>query len=129
MKKQIKVVGAVIRNDQNQILCALRSPDMSMPNSWEFPGGKIEKNEKPEEALVREIQEELGCEISIADLVEDVIHEYPYIIVNLITYEAKIISGTPVANEHAKIEWKEISELKELEWAPADLPTVEKLII
>ncbi|MEH7514276.1 8-oxo-dGTP diphosphatase MutT [Gottfriedia acidiceleris] len=129
MIKQIKVVGAVIRNNQNQILCALRSPDMSIPNSWEFPGGKIEKNEKPEEALVREIQEELGCEISIADLVEDVIHEYPNIIVNLITYEAKIISGAPVANEHAKIEWKEISDLKELEWAPADLPTVEKLII
>ncbi|MFF3024584.1 8-oxo-dGTP diphosphatase MutT [Gottfriedia sp. NPDC057948] len=128
MKKQIKVVGAVIRNDQNQILCALRSPEMSMPNSWEFPGGKIEKNEKPKEALVREIQEELGCEISVTELVEDVIHEYPNIIVNLITYEAKIISGTPVANEHAKIEWTEISELKELEWAPADLPTVEKLI-
>ncbi|UPM55498.1 8-oxo-dGTP diphosphatase MutT [Gottfriedia acidiceleris] len=128
MKKQIKVVGAVIRNDQNQILCALRSHEMSMPNSWEFPGGKIEKNEKPEEALVREIQEELGCEISIADLVEDVIHEYPNIIVNLITFEAKIISGAPVANEHAKIEWKDISDLKELEWAQADLPTVEKLI-
>ncbi|MEH7349327.1 8-oxo-dGTP diphosphatase MutT [Gottfriedia acidiceleris] len=127
MKKQIKVVGAVIRNNQNQILCALRSPEMSMPNSWEFPGGKIEKNEKPEEALIREIQEELDCEISVFELVDDVIHEYPNIIVNLITYEAKIISGTPVANEHAKIEWKEISELKELEWAPADLPTVEKL--
>ncbi|XRG77025.1 8-oxo-dGTP diphosphatase MutT [Rossellomorea sp. GAMAL-10_SWC] len=129
MKKQIKVVGAVIRNDQNQILCALRSPEMSMPNSWEFPGGKIEKNEKPEEALVREIQEELGCEIFVTEIVEDVIHEYQNIIVNLITYEAKIISGTPVASEHAKIEWKEISELNELEWAPADLPTVEKLMI
>ncbi|MEH7611662.1 8-oxo-dGTP diphosphatase MutT [Gottfriedia acidiceleris] len=128
MKKQIKVVGAVIKNDQNQILCALRSPEMSMPNSWEFPGGKIEKNEKPEEALAREIQEELGCEISVTELVEDVIHEYPNIIVNLITYQVKIIKGTLVANEHAKIEWKEISELKELEWAPADLPTVEKLI-
>ncbi|SFC95504.1 8-oxo-dGTP diphosphatase MutT [Bacillus sp. UNCCL81] len=128
MKKQIKVVGAVIRNDQNRILCALRSPEMSMPNSWEFPGGKIEKNEKPEEALVREIQEELGCEISVTELVHDVIHEYPNIIVNLITYEAKIISGKPVANEHAKIVWKEISELKELEWALADLPTVDKLI-
>ena len=128
MKKQIKVVGAVIRNDQNQILCALRSPEMSMPNCWEFPGGKIEKNEKPEEALVREIQEELGCEISVTELVEDVIHEYPNIIVNLITYEAKVISDKPVANEHAKIVWKEISELKELEWALADLPTVDKLI-
>ncbi|PGS54233.1 8-oxo-dGTP diphosphatase MutT [Bacillus sp. AFS041924] len=129
MKKQIKVVGAVIRNNQNQILCALRSPKMSMPNSWEFPGGKIEKEEKPEEALVREIQEELGCDISVSEMIEDVIHEYPNLVVNLITYEAKIISGYPVAKEHAKIEWKEISDLKELEWAPADLPTVEKLIL
>ena len=129
MKKQIKVVGAVIRNNQNQILCALRSPKMSMPNSWEFPGGKIEKEEKPEEALVREIQEELGCDISVSEMIEDVIHEYPNLVVNLITYEATIISGYPVAKEHAKIEWKEISDLKELEWAPADLPTVEKLIL
>ncbi|PGL70200.1 (deoxy)nucleoside triphosphate pyrophosphohydrolase [Bacillus sp. AFS055030] len=128
MKKQIKVVGAVIRNDQNQILCALRSPEMSMPNCWEFPGGKIEKNEKPEEALIREIMEELGCEIAVYVLVEDVIHEYPNIIVNLITYEAKIISGTPIANEHTKIEWKDISDLTKLEWAPADIPTVEKLV-
>ncbi|WP_088011247.1 8-oxo-dGTP diphosphatase MutT [Gottfriedia acidiceleris] len=129
MKKQIKVVGAVIRNNQNQILCALRSPEMSMANYWEFPGGKIEKDERPEEALVREIREEIGCEISVSKLVEDIIHEYPEIIVNLITYEAKIKSGTPVANEHAELEWKKITDLKELEWAPADLPTVEKLIL
>ncbi|MFB7142341.1 (deoxy)nucleoside triphosphate pyrophosphohydrolase [Gottfriedia sp. NPDC056225] len=129
MKKQVKVVGAVIRNNENQILCALRSPEMSQPNSWEFPGGKIEDGEKPEEALAREIQEELGCEIIVSELIEDVIHEYPNIIVNLITYEAKIKWGIPIANEHEKIEWKEISELKELEWAQADLPTVEKLLL
>lgn len=128
MKKQIKVVGAVIRNNQNQILCALRSAEMSLPNLWEFPGGKIEKDEKPEETLIREIQEELDCEIDVAELVEEVVHEYPAIIVNLLTYEAKIKNGTPVANEHAKLEWKEVSELYELEWAPADIPTVEKLM-
>ncbi len=128
MKKQIKVVGAVIRNKQNQILCALRSPEMSLPNLWEFPGGKIEMNEKPEETLVREIQEELGCVIDVSELVEDVVHEYPAIIVNLLTYEAKITNGTPIASEHAKLEWKEVSELHELEWAPADIPTVEKLM-
>lgn len=128
MKKQIKVVGAVIRNNQNQILCALRSPEMSLPNLWEFPGGKIEKDEKPEDTLVREIQEELSCEIEVSELVEEVVHEYPAVIVNLLTYEAKITKGSPNASEHAKLEWKEISELKELEWAPADIPTVEKLM-
>jgi 8-oxo-dGTP diphosphatase len=128
MKKQIKVVGAVIRNEQNQILCALRSADMSLPNLWEFPGGKIEEGEQPEETLVREIKEELGCEIKVADLVEDVVHEYPGVIVNLLTYEAKVASGIPVASEHAKLEWRDIAELKDLEWAPADIPTVEKLM-
>jgi len=128
LKKQIKVVGAVIRNNQNQILCALRSPEMSLPNLWEFPGGKMENNEQPEETLVREIQEELECEIEVADLVEEVVHEYPAVIVNLLTYEAKITNGTPIASEHAKLEWKDVSELHELEWAPADIPTVEKLM-
>lgn len=128
MKKQIKVVGAVIRNNQNQILCALRSPEMSLPNLWEFPGGKIEKDEKPEETLVREIEEELGCKIDVTELVEEVVHEYPAVIVNLLTYEAKIIDGTPIASEHAKLEWKEVFDLHDLEWAPADIPTVEKLM-
>ncbi|MEH7399371.1 (deoxy)nucleoside triphosphate pyrophosphohydrolase [Gottfriedia acidiceleris] len=128
MKKQIKVVGAVIRNNENQILCALRSPEMSLPNLWEFPGGKIEKGEKPEETLVREIKEELGCEIVVSDLVENVVYEYDAIIVNLLTYEAEILLGTPVASEHAKLEWRDVSDLEELEWAPADIPTVEKLM-
>ena len=61
MKKKIKVVAAVIRNDKNQILCALRSEKMSLPNFWEFPGGKIEAGEEPKETLVREIKEELNC--------------------------------------------------------------------
>jgi len=128
MKKQIKVVGAIIRNEQEQILCALRSSEMSLPNLWEFPGGKIEKGEQPEESLVREIKEELGCEIKVADLVEDVVHEYPGIIVNLLTYEATVALGTPIASEHAKLEWKDVTELNDLEWAPADIPTVEKLM-
>ncbi|WP_088066745.1 8-oxo-dGTP diphosphatase MutT [Gottfriedia luciferensis] len=128
MKKQIKVVGAVIRNNQNQILCALRSADMSLPNLWEFPGGKIEKNEQPEDALIREIDEELGCKINVGELIEEVVHEYPEIIVELLTYEAKIISGKLVAKEHATLEWVELSNLQKLEWAPADVPTVEKLI-
>ncbi|RBW69694.1 8-oxo-dGTP diphosphatase MutT [Bacillus taeanensis] len=126
--KKVNVVGAIIENDKNEILCALRSPTMSLPNLWEFPGGKIEEGEKPEETLVREIQEELGCTIEVFDLVEDVEHEYPTIIVRLMTYKAKIVEGTPEAKEHAKLEWVKLDNLCELEWAPADIPTIDKLI-
>ncbi len=65
MKKHVQVVGAVIRNDHNEILCALRSSQMSLPNLWEFPGGKIELHETPSQSLVREINEELKCNIKV----------------------------------------------------------------
>ncbi|WP_042349311.1 8-oxo-dGTP diphosphatase MutT [Bacillus massiliigorillae] len=128
MKKQVKVVGAVIENEQNEILCALRSPNMTLPNLWEFPGGKIEQGESPEQSLIREIDEELGCTIEVFDLVEDIVHEYPAVIVNLLTYRAKIINGSPIAKEHAELKWVPIQELKALEWAPADIPTIETLL-
>ncbi|KZZ83045.1 MULTISPECIES: (deoxy)nucleoside triphosphate pyrophosphohydrolase [Bacillaceae] len=124
MKKTVKVVGAVIHNDQNQILCALRSPEMSLPDYWEFPGGKIEDGESPEESLVREIEEELGCRIHVKEKIVDVLHEYDKVIVNLLTYHASIVSGNPEAKEHAELRWTAVEALNELEWAPADIPTV-----
>jgi 8-oxo-dGTP diphosphatase len=126
--KTVKVVGAIIRNDEGEILCALRSPKMSLPNYWEFPGGKIEQGESPEQSLVREIKEELDCEIQVHNFVEEVMYEYPKVIVNLLTYEATIVTGIPVAKEHAKLEWKNLNELRDLDWAPADIPTVDKLL-
>jgi 8-oxo-dGTP diphosphatase len=128
MKKTIKVVGAVSFNDKEEILCALRSPNMSLPNLWEFPGGKIEEGERPEESLIREIQEELGCKVEVYELIEDVVHEYPNVIVNLLTYKTKIVEGIPTAKEHAELKWVPLKELRSLEWAPADMPTVDKLL-
>ncbi|RAK22062.1 8-oxo-dGTP diphosphatase [Anoxybacillus vitaminiphilus] len=128
MKKTVRVVGAVIYNEENAILCALRSPEMSLPNLWEFPGGKIEKDERPEETLVREIQEELGCTIEVYEKIEEVHHEYPNVIVNLLTYKAKIVEGEPKAKEHAELKWVPLQDLNSLEWAPADIPTVEALL-
>lgn len=128
MKRTVKVVGAVTINEQGQILCALRSPTMSQPNVWEFPGGKVEEGEKPEDALVREIKEELSCKVEVHELVEDVVHEYPTIIVHLLTYKTKIVEGTPMAKEHAELRWMALDELSSLQWAPADVPTVEAFV-
>lgn len=128
MKKTVKVVGAVTFNENGDILCALRSSEMSLPNLWEFPGGKIEEGEQPEDSLIREIQEELGCTIEVHERIADIVHEYPNIIVNLITYKTSIVGGTPIAKEHAELRWVPVQDLLSLEWAPADIPTVEVLL-
>ncbi len=125
--KKVDVVGAVIMNDRNEVLCALRSQTMSLPGLWEFPGGKIEPGETPERTLVREIQEELDCTIEVGALVADATHEYPNVIVRLLTYEASIIDGTPTPREHEKLIWIPLAQLDSLNWAPADLPTIEEL--
>ncbi|RJE87626.1 (deoxy)nucleoside triphosphate pyrophosphohydrolase [Paenibacillus sp. 1011MAR3C5] len=127
MTEYIYVAGAVIRNHDGDVLCALRSVTMSMPGLWEFPGGKLEPNESAEECLVREIEEELGCAIQVGRQIADVIYEYPSIRVRLVTYESKLASGTPVAREHERLLWLPVSRLTELEWAPADWPTVDAL--
>ncbi len=121
------VVGAIIENDNKEILCALRGPEMTLPNYWEFPGGKIEQGESKEEALKREIQEELGCTIEVFDHVEDTTYEYEKVIVRLETFIAKVVSGIPKVSEHAELKWMTRQELPSLNWAPADIPAIEKL--
>lgn len=128
IKKTVHVVGAIIENEKKEVFCALRGPEMTLPNYWEFPGGKIEKGESKEDALKREIQEELGCTIAIFDHVEDTTYEYEKVIVRLETFMAKIVSGTPIATEHAQIKWVPRKELSTLNWAPADIPAIEKLL-
>ncbi|MDP4106678.1 MAG: (deoxy)nucleoside triphosphate pyrophosphohydrolase [Bacillota bacterium] len=129
MKKLVKVVAAIIENEQNEILCALRSPDMSIPNKWEFPGGKVEENEDFFSALKREIHEELDCKIEThKEIFNDNTHEYETFIINLMSIKCKVVEGTPEPNEHSKLIWLKKENLKSLKWAPADIPAVEQLI-
>lgn len=124
--KNIYVVGAVIK-DGNKILCAQRGTEKSLPGLWEFPGGKIEETETPQAALRREIQEEMHCQVEIGEQVEHTVYEYDFGIVHLTTFYCQLVEGTPVLTEHIAIEWLEAHELEQLEWAPADIPAIQKL--
>lgn len=127
MSKQINVVGAVlVRN--GKILAAQRSNDMSLPGLWEFPGGKIEPGESPKQALAREMKEELLCEITVGEQVETTSHEYDFGTVTLSTFYAKLIDREPQLTEHAEIRWLDPKDLHQVEWAPADVPAVDKVI-
>ena len=122
--KQINVVGAVIVRD-GQILCAQRGPKGSLGGMWEFPGGKIEAGETPREALIREIDEELHCEVTVGDEVTTTSYEYDFGIVTLTTFWCQLVSGTPTLTEHAEVRWLSPAEMDQLAWAPADVPAVE----
>lgn len=128
MKKKLTVVAAIIENDIGEVLCALRSPKMSLPNHWEFPGGKVENGEDIFYALKREINEELHCTIETYDIFNEHTHEYESSIIHLITIKAKIMNGSPKATEHAKLIWLKKENLKSLVWAPADKPAVDLLV-
>lgn len=125
--KRINVVGAVLLRE-GKILAAQRSETMSLPLMWEFPGGKIEQDETPVEALRRELKEELLCDAVVGDHVETTEHDYDFGTVILSTYFCTLNGADPQITEHAAIRWVEASELLDLEWAPADIPAVQKVV-
>lgn len=127
MKKQINVVGAVVMRE-GTVLSAQRSPQMSLAGMWEFPGGKIEVGETPQQALIREMGEELLCVVEIGDHVETTIHEYDFGTVTLTTFYASLVSGEPQLTEHSDIRWIPAAELLSVPWAPADVPAVERIM-
>jgi len=124
VKKRINVTGAVLIKD-NKVLAAKRGPEMSLPGYWEFPGGKIEPGESPEESLKRELQEELLCDAVVGRRITTTEHEYDFGIVVLSTYYCTLLDREPELTEHAEIRWVAPEELFALDWAPADIPAVE----
>ena len=125
-KKVINVVAAAIEKD-GLIFCAQRPEGKSLAGFWEFPGGKLEEGETPEEALIREIKEEFDSEIEIVSYLNEASHEYDFGIVTMKTYLSKLISGDLELLEHQDSKWLPVDRLKELNWAPVDVPAVECL--
>ena len=128
MKKIIKVVGAIIINNENKILCTLRNKNKSLGNMWEFPGGKIELEETPEEALKRELKEELEINIQIQEFYTEETKEYENFIINLKCFKCKILNNENyILKEHGAALWLNKENLDSLVWVPTDYPIVKKL--
>lgn len=127
--KTIKVVAAVIYHG-GQILCVQRGADERAyaHEKWEFPGGKIEMGETPEAALVREINEELRCQISVGKLLLTVDYTYPDFRIILHAYRCTAPTRKLTLTEHIDQRWLAIRDLVRLDWAAADRPVVQALV-
>lgn len=124
--KLIEVVGAAIIKE-GKVLAMQRSETMTLPGMWEFPGGKIETHESEQEALVREIKEELDIQIDILDYINEASYPYDFGTVSLKVYTAEIVSGEISLEEHSDGKWLAADELHEVNWAPVDIPAVKAL--
>lgn len=123
--RTIKVVAAIIIHGDN--IFATQRGYGDFKGGWEFPGGKIEEGETPQEALRREIQEELELEIEVGELLDTVEYDYPNFHLSMDCFICSIKSGELVLKEHEAAKWLAKEALDSVEWLPADLDVVEKL--
>jgi mutator protein MutT len=125
-RKSIEVSAALIFRD-GKLLITQRHAKSHLGGLWEFPGGKREPGETFEQCLIREIREELGVEISVGELFEEVSHDYPEKSVRLKFFICKLISGEPQPLDCAAMKWIEKTELANFEFPAADAQLLEKL--
>ena len=124
--KEIEVVAAIIHDDEGRIFATQRGYG-DYKDGWEFPGGKMEPGETPEEALKREIWEELETKIVVERLVKTVEYEYPKFFLKMHCFLCSIESGSLVLKEHEAAKWLSKDQLDSVDWLPADKVVVEKL--
>lgn len=123
--KTIRVVAAVIR-DEDKIFATARGYG-EFKGWWEFPGGKIEEGETPQQALVREIKEELDTDIKVGTIIDTIEYDYPTFHLSMDCFWASIISGNLVLKEAADARWLTKETLDSVQWLPADITIIEKI--
>ena len=123
--KQIEVVAAVIRKGDK--IFATQRGYGEWKDWWEFPGGKMEAGETPEEALVREIREELSAEISVDEFICTVEYQYPAFHLTMHCYLCSLVTEALHLNEHEAAKWLEKDELDSVKWLPADFEVLEEV--
>ncbi|MGE9882465.1 (deoxy)nucleoside triphosphate pyrophosphohydrolase [Blautia obeum] len=127
--KTIKVVAAIICNDmeqKNKIFATARGYG-DLKGGWEFPGGKVEPGETPQQALKREIMEELSTEIKIGELIDTIEYDYPTFHLSMDCFWAEVITGQLELKEAEAAKWLTKDQLESVAWLPADITLIDKI--
>ena len=125
-KRELFVVAGAIIKD-GKVFAAQRGASGKTAFKWEFPGGKINPGETPEQALARELVEELSINVKVHELIYSVVDEYEDVILHIDTYKCSLLSGEPTLSEHINMAWSDKNELDKLNFSPADAPVLEKI--
>ena len=128
--KTIRVVAAVIRavnNENKPVIFATQRGYGEFKGGWEFPGGKIESGETPQQALKREIMEELDTEIAVGELIDTIEYDYPNFHLSMDCFWCEVIRGELILKEAEDAKWLTKEHLADVEWLPADVTLIEKI--
>ena len=123
--KTVSVVAAVIK-DNDRIFATARGYG-EYKGWWEFPGGKIEQGETPQQALIREIKEELDTEIRVGELIDTIEYDYPTFHLSMDCFWAEVVAGNLVLKEAAAAKWLTKETLDSVEWLPADITLIDRI--
>jgi len=128
-ENMVDVVAAILQNDKGELLIARRRKGKYLEGYWEFPGGKVEEGEKPEEGLIRELQEEMNIKIEVNEYIGENIHKYVgRDKIRLLAFKARIIQGDIKLVDHDQYMWIEAHKIEKMKLAPADIPLVPFLL-